>query len=155
MLSRRDFVKGVAAAGVLSATGSAIGQGAWPAKPVRVINPFPAGGGTDAFLRPVAARLTQLMGRISQIENPLVARASIGIWKFFSDLDLSEAKKQQFDSLHDCFTRELKPGLRPFDAAPATVCSPSVRQRAKTRASCPSYRIGHPNIWDGYLIMDA
>ena len=37
--------------------------------------------------------LTRFMGRFSKIEIPWVKDASIGIWKFFSDLDLSEAKK--------------------------------------------------------------
>src|SRR6202012_759941 len=46
-------------------------------------------------------------------------------WKLFSDLDLSEAKKTEFRSLHDCFTRELKPGLRPVDLDPAITVSPS------------------------------
>ena len=39
----------------------------------------------------------------------------------FSDLDLSEAKKTHFKSLHDCFTRELKAGARPIDPDPASV----------------------------------
>lgn len=68
--------------------------------------------------------LTQLMGRISQIEHPLVARASIGIWKFFSDLDLTEAKQQHFKSMHACFTRALKDGARPIDPDPQVLCSP-------------------------------
>ncbi len=68
--------------------------------------------------------LTQLVGRISRIENPLVARASIGIWKFFSDLDLSEAKKQHFTSMHDCFTRQLKEGARSIDQDPNVLSSP-------------------------------
>ncbi len=35
----------------------------WPAKPVTFLNPFPAGGGTDAFARPLAAQLTEQMGK--------------------------------------------------------------------------------------------
>ncbi len=68
--------------------------------------------------------LTQLVGRISKIENPLVARASIGIWKFFSDLDLSEAKQQHFKSMHACFTRELKEGARSIDPSADVLSSP-------------------------------
>jgi phosphatidylserine decarboxylase len=71
------------------------------------------------------AALTRFMGWFSKIENPLVRDASIALWKLFSDLDLSEARKTEFSSLHDCFTRELKPGLRPFDPDPAVVASPS------------------------------
>lgn len=71
------------------------------------------------------AALTRFMGWFSKIENPLVRDFSILFWKLFSDLDLSEAKKTHFTSLHDCFVRELKPGLRPFDLNPSIVASPS------------------------------
>jgi phosphatidylserine decarboxylase len=71
------------------------------------------------------AALTRFMGWFSKIENPLVRDVSIACWRMFSDLDLSEAKKLEFTSLHDCFTRELKPGLRPSDPDPSIVVSPS------------------------------
>ena len=59
--------------------------------------------------------LTRFIGWFSQIENPVVAFISIKIWKFFSALDLSEAKNQSFKSMHACFTRELKPNARPIN----------------------------------------
>jgi phosphatidylserine decarboxylase len=68
--------------------------------------------------------VTQFIGWFSQIEQPLVRDLSIGVWRFFSDLDLSDAKKTQFKSMHDCFTRELKDGTRPIDADPALLVSP-------------------------------
>jgi phosphatidylserine decarboxylase len=68
--------------------------------------------------------LTLLVGRISRIRHPWVRGTSIAIWKLFSDLDLSEARETHFDSLHDCFTRELKEGARPIDANPDVVTSP-------------------------------
>ena len=71
------------------------------------------------------AALTRFMGWFSKIENPLVRDASIACWRMFSDLDLTEAKKTEFRSLHDCFTRELKPGLRQPDPDPSIVVSPS------------------------------
>jgi phosphatidylserine decarboxylase len=71
------------------------------------------------------AALTRFMGWFSKIENRGVCAASIALWRLFSDLDLSEAKKTSFKSLHDCFTRELQDGLRPFDPDPAIVTSPS------------------------------
>jgi len=71
------------------------------------------------------AALTRFIGWFSKIENPLVRDVSIGLWRLFSDLDLSEAKKTHFKSLHDCFTRELKPGLRRADQNPKIVVSPS------------------------------
>jgi phosphatidylserine decarboxylase len=71
------------------------------------------------------AALTRFMGWFSKIENPLVRDLSIACWRLFSDLDLTEARKTSFKSLHDCFTRELRPGLRPPDPDPSIVVSPS------------------------------
>jgi phosphatidylserine decarboxylase len=68
--------------------------------------------------------LTRFMGWFSRIEQPLVRDLSIRIWRFFGDLDLSEAKATQFRSMHDCFTRELKGGARPIDGDPAVLTSP-------------------------------
>ncbi len=68
--------------------------------------------------------LTQFIGWFSQIEQPLVRDLSIGVWRFFSGLDLSEAKATRFRSMHDCFIRELKPGARPIDQDPAVLVSP-------------------------------
>ena len=65
------------------------------------------------------------MGWFSKIENPVLRDLSIGCWRLFSDLDLSEARKTYFKSMHDCFTRELRPGLRPINPDPAIVVSPS------------------------------
>jgi phosphatidylserine decarboxylase len=68
--------------------------------------------------------LTRFMGWFSRIEQPLVRDLSIGAWRRFADLDLHEAKKTQFRSLHDCFTRELKEGARPIDPDPRLLVSP-------------------------------
>ncbi|MDO6416777.1 archaetidylserine decarboxylase [Sphingomonas sp. BIUV-7] len=67
---------------------------------------------------------TQLVGRFSRIEQPLVAKASIRVWRIFSDLDLSDAAAPRFASLHDCFTRRLRPGARPVDPRPDILASP-------------------------------
>jgi len=67
---------------------------------------------------------TSFMGWFSRIEQPLIRDLSIGIWRFFSDPDLSEAKKDKFRSMHDCFIRELKDGVRPVDSAPEILVSP-------------------------------
>ena len=68
--------------------------------------------------------LTRLVGRLSRIERPWFCAAAIAVWRLFSDLDLSEAKKDRFTSLHECFTRELKAGARPIDADPDVLTSP-------------------------------
>ena len=69
--------------------------------------------------------LTRWMGWFSHVKSPLLARLSIRVWSLFTDLDLSDARRQQFASLHDCFTRELVPGSRAIDPDPAVLCSPS------------------------------
>ena len=66
----------------------------------------------------------RFFGWFSQIELPLLARASIAIWRLFADLDLSDARTQRFQSLHACFTRELKTGARPLDGNPRVITSP-------------------------------
>ena len=67
---------------------------------------------------------TRFVGWFSQIEQPLVRDLSIWTWRLFSDLDLSEAKRTRFRSMHDCFIRELKEGARPVNADPAILTSP-------------------------------
>jgi phosphatidylserine decarboxylase len=68
--------------------------------------------------------LTRFMGWFSRIEQPLVRDLSIRAWHLFADLNLAEAKKARFASLHDCFIRELKDGARPIDANPRVLTSP-------------------------------
>jgi len=67
---------------------------------------------------------TQFIGWFSQIEQPLIRDLSIAAWRLFADLDLSDAKKAEFASLHDCFTRALMDGARPSDARPDILVSP-------------------------------
>ena len=57
--------------------GLALAQ-AFPAKPIRFIVPFPPGGSTDGFSRPLAAKLSELVGQPVVVENIGGAGASIG-----------------------------------------------------------------------------
>lgn len=67
---------------------------------------------------------TQFMGWFSQIEQPWVRDASLATWKLFADLELDDAARSDFRSMHDCFIRELKPGARPIDPDPRVLVSP-------------------------------
>jgi len=70
------------------------------------------------------ALLTRAMGRLSRVRSPWLTRGLLTAWRLFTDLDLSESRLQRFESLRDCFTRELKPGARPIDADPSILVSP-------------------------------
>ena len=53
-------------------------QTAWPAKPVTIVVPFPAGGGTDAFARPLTATLSKNTGKQFIIDNRGGAGGTLG-----------------------------------------------------------------------------
>lgn len=86
--------------------------------------------------------LTILVGRLSRMENPIVRETCIALWKLFSDLDLSEAKKTRFRSVHDCFVRELKEGARPIDPSPDVIVSP-----------CDAIVGAHGRVRDGIVLQ--
>ena len=74
---RRDFLKAIAAvAGTLPLWSQA--QSAWPSKPVTMVVPFPAGGGTDAFARPLSAQFSKLTGKQLIIDNRGGAGGTLG-----------------------------------------------------------------------------
>jgi phosphatidylserine decarboxylase len=68
--------------------------------------------------------VSRVVGWVSMQTNPVVRAAAIGFWRLFDDIDLSDAKKNRFSSLHDLFTRELRAGARPIDPDPAILTSP-------------------------------
>ncbi len=76
-LNRRDVLRAaVAGAALYSTAGHA--QSTWPSKPVTMIVPFPAGGGTDAFARPMGAQFTRLTGKSLVIDNRGGAGGTLG-----------------------------------------------------------------------------
>lgn len=68
---------------------------------------------------------TRCMGWFSKLPTGPLTRVIIALWRQFApDLDLSESRHQRFRSLHDCFVRELRPGVRPIHPDPAVLTSP-------------------------------
>ena len=72
-----QIVRAAVACGFALAAGAA-GAQAWPTKPMVFLNPFPAGGGTDTFARPIAAKLSQQFGEQALIENQGGAGGTVG-----------------------------------------------------------------------------
>ena len=68
--------------------------------------------------------LTRAMGRFSKVRQPLVARASIALWRLFGDVDLTDADAPHYPSLHAAFVRRLRPGARVVDMAADVIASP-------------------------------
>lgn len=76
-VSLRPITRLILAAALLGTAPLVLGQ-AWPAKPVRILNPFPAGGGTDTFVRPYAVKMSQAFGQQFIVENQGGAGGTVG-----------------------------------------------------------------------------
>ena len=79
MITRRSFVSATLAAVIgQTATGPGATQ-TWPARPIKIIVPFPAGGASDVMARLLADRLSPALGQTVIVENrPGGAGGSIG-----------------------------------------------------------------------------
>jgi tripartite-type tricarboxylate transporter receptor subunit TctC len=77
LTARRDILR-LGAAWAAGAAAGAHAQPAWPSKPVNLVVPFPAGGGTDAFARPLAAQFARLTGKQLVIDNRGGAGGTLG-----------------------------------------------------------------------------
>jgi phosphatidylserine decarboxylase len=69
--------------------------------------------------------LTRAMGWFSRLRSPMLTRVSLALWRLFTELDLSDAEPRRYQSLHEVFTRRLKPGARVVHPDPAVLTSPS------------------------------
>ena len=78
LASRRAVLRLAAAAGVIALPLAARAQSAWPTKPVTLVVPFPAGGGTDAFARPLSAQFAKQTGKTMVIDNRGGAGGTLG-----------------------------------------------------------------------------
>ena len=68
---------------------------------------------------------TRAVGWLSRQRHPLIRVPCMALWQLFADdLRLFEARKSTFESMQDCFTRELKPGARPVHGGDDVLVSP-------------------------------
>ena len=70
-------MKGLWLALIAACIGAAHAQ-EFPARPVRLVVPYPPGGGVDGMARPLADRLTKLWGQAMLVENKAGAATQIG-----------------------------------------------------------------------------
>jgi tripartite-type tricarboxylate transporter receptor subunit TctC len=77
--NRRVFCAAVGATAVSTVLQKNAAAQAWPQRPLRLIVPFPAGGGTDAISRHLAERISQNAGFTIVVENRAGAGGNIGL----------------------------------------------------------------------------
>jgi len=73
-MARRSVLGGLLAAGA----GAGVCAGEWPERTVAWIVPFPAGGGSNLFARPIAAHVTNRLGQTMVIDNRSGAGGTVG-----------------------------------------------------------------------------
>lgn len=76
-MQRRSLLAALAA-GTLSPLASSAHAQAWPSQPIRLVVPYPAGGGTDFFARQVAPAMGQALGTTLVVDNRPGASGMIG-----------------------------------------------------------------------------
>ncbi len=75
---RRNILTSALALTALTLSFGAMAQ-AWPSKPIRIVVPFPAGGGTDTIARETSQRVAAVTGWTFVIDNKPGAGGNLGV----------------------------------------------------------------------------
>ena len=115
MLPRRSFLKTTAAAGIVAGAPAGLRAQAFPARTIRYICPWPAGGSTDIVMRAFAESAGKALGQTVLVENKPGASGTLGAIEMvnarpdgytLAQLPISvfrvpHMQKVQFDTLKD------------------------------------------------------
>jgi tripartite-type tricarboxylate transporter receptor subunit TctC len=77
-ISRREWMGGIAALSGAALLPSAAAAQAYPQRPVKIIVPYPPGGGTDVFSRLLAAQMEREFGQTLVVDNRAGGGSTIG-----------------------------------------------------------------------------
>jgi tripartite-type tricarboxylate transporter receptor subunit TctC len=105
MLTRRKLL--AASAGAIAFGATARAQADWPNKPVKVIVPYPPGGGADTTARIVYQKLGELWGKQFVIDNRGGAGGTI------AEAIAAKAEPDGYTILHDATAFSVNPALYP------------------------------------------
>ena len=107
-LTRRQLLQAsVGAMPLAIPAGSAAAQAEWPARPVKVIVPYPAGGGADTVSRILFARLSEAFGQQFVIDNRGGAGGTIGA------AVAAKAERDGYTIMYDATAFSVNPSLYP------------------------------------------
>jgi tripartite-type tricarboxylate transporter receptor subunit TctC len=106
-MSKLEFARRGLMLGALATPVMARAQGAWPQRPVRVIIPWPPGGGADTVGRILFARLSETLGQQFVIENRPGATGTIGAGA------AARATPDGYTVLYDATGQSINPFLMP------------------------------------------
>ena len=135
-----------AALGALGALGAApfiIGsqaraQATWPSRPVRYINPFPAGGATDTLSRLYCAKMSEVTGQQWVVENVGGGGGDIGVSTYARAQPDGDTLGLGGIASH-AISPTLKAGKLPFDAGKDFTF-------VSTLWSLPNFLVGNLNL---------
>lgn len=102
--ARRRLLQAIMA-GSMAAPAIVRAQPAWPARPVRVVVPFPPGGGADTVARIVFAKLAGILGQFFVIDNRRGAGGTIG------EGFVAAAQPDGYTVLYDATNFSINPSL--------------------------------------------